>query len=157
MHRSERLFTREDTIYEGRYACVECKTGRQIGTYAHIPPDTFPLYGRHKGKKICRKDHWDVMIRKVVELVSPLPSRKRGRLEDACSPPSTPITTPTTPKPIPNGLQEKDVTLCDACAKYRSKHEYNMDSHFFTGTNTIQCYYLGSPVLTSKSVHVCDV
>ena len=31
-----------------------------------------------------------------------------------------------------------------------------MDSHFFTGTNTIRRYYLGAPMLTSKSVHVCD-
>ena len=79
-----------------------------------------------------------------------------GRLEDAASPPSTPIATATTAKPLPNGFDERDVILCDACAKYPSKHEYNMDSHFFTGANNIRHYYLGAPVLTSKSVHVCD-
>ena len=89
-------------------------------------------------------------------MVSPLPLRKRGRLEDAALPPSTPITTPRTPKPLPNDFEERDVILCDACAKYPSKHEYNMDSHFFTGINDIRRYYLGAPVLTSKSVHVCD-
>ena len=40
--------------------------------------------------------------------------------------------------------------------KYPCKNEYNMDSHFFTRTNTVRRYYLGAPVLTSKSVHVCD-
>ena len=156
MRRSKHFPTKEDDIHKGRYACVECKTGRQMSTFAHIPPEAFPLYDGHKGKKFCCKEHWGVMIQKLVQLVSPLPSRKRGRLEDAASPRSTPIATPTTAKPLPNGFEERDVTLCDACAKYPSKHEYNMDSHFFTGTNTIRRYYLGAPVLTSKSVHVCD-
>ena len=129
MRRSQRFPTKEDDIYEGRYACVECKTGRQMGTFAHIPPEAFPLYDGHKGKKFCCKEHWGVMIRKLVQLVSSLPSRKRGRLEDAASPPSTPIATPTTPKPLPNGFEERDVILCDACAKYPSQHEENMDSH----------------------------
>ena len=52
-----------------------------IGYFAHIPADAFPLYDGHKGKKFCCKEHSGVMIRKLVWLVSPLPSRKRGRSE----------------------------------------------------------------------------
>ena len=49
------------------------------------------------------------MIQKLVQLVSPLPSKKRGWLEDSASPPSTPITTPTSPKPLSNGFDGRDV------------------------------------------------
>ena len=85
MRHSERIPTNEDDIYEGRYHCVECKTGQQLGTYAHIPANAFPLYDGHKGQKFCCKEHWGVMIRKLVRLVSPLPLRKRGRLEFGAS------------------------------------------------------------------------
>ena len=135
---------------------MDCKTGRQMGIFAHIPPEAFPLYDGHKGKKFCCKEQWGVMIQKLVQLVSPLPSTKRGRLEDAASPPSTLIATRTTAEPLPNGFEERDVILWDACAKYPSKHEYDMDSNFFTGSNTIRRYYLGAPVFTSKTVPVCD-
>ena len=97
MRRSERFPTKEskDDIYEGfrRYHCVECKTGWQMGAFAHIPPEAFPLYDGHKGKKFCCKEHWGVMIRKLVQLVSPLPSRKRGR--------STALVRPCSGTPVP--------------------------------------------------------
>ena len=49
MRHAEHFSTKEDDIYEGRYACVECETGRQMGTFAHIPPEAFSLYDGHKG------------------------------------------------------------------------------------------------------------
>ena len=114
----------KDDIYQGTIVW----SAKSVGNWVLLP--TFqrmhcPCMMGTRARSFVARNIGVSLIRKLVQLVSPLPSRKRGRLEDAAAPP----------------IEERVVTLCDACAKYPSKHEYNMDSHFFTGTNTIRRYF----------------